>query len=226
MLNDVQINKNGWLIYEKIDLNIYKIKTNGDSLTQLTTKGNYLFPSWSEDGKYIFYTDNYFGRPGKSIIQAYANGVIVDTLENVGQASKIHSRSHYYYFADFDGKDFSIAQLDLNTGLRRTIVSKENNMGSDIGYCYTDLANENLYWYSYTGLYRTNLQTLRTVRLINGGYHSKNNLLHYQQSPINGRFIAIQFITAVVNPYTLLGSSKIVEFKPDGICRRTLELPN
>lgn len=226
VLINISINKNGWLVYEKIDQNIYKIKTNGDSLTQLTIKGTYMSPSWSEDGAYIFYQDKYFGKPGKCIIQTSSKGDIIDTLENVGRAEKIHSRGHYYYFTDFDGKEFSIVQLDLNTGLRKTIVSKNNNMGEEMGDCYTDLANTTLYWYNNSGLFTTNINTLHTTRLINGGHHSKNWFYHYQLSPINGHFICIRFITEVVNEYTLLGSSKIVEFKPDGICRRTVQLPD
>lgn len=34
---------------------IYKIKVNGDSLTQLTSEGRNFFPSWSPDGKHIAY---------------------------------------------------------------------------------------------------------------------------------------------------------------------------
>lgn len=34
---------------------IYKIKSDGDSLTQLTFEGRNFFPAWSPDGKYIAY---------------------------------------------------------------------------------------------------------------------------------------------------------------------------
>jgi len=36
---------------------IYKIKANGDSLTQLTFEGRNFFPAWSPDGKWITYSN-------------------------------------------------------------------------------------------------------------------------------------------------------------------------
>lgn len=40
---------------------IYKIKINGDSLTQLTNGGSNYFPSWSPDGEWIVYDDPIVG---------------------------------------------------------------------------------------------------------------------------------------------------------------------
>ncbi len=56
IIGALQINKSGWLVYKKGDLNLYKIKTNGDSLTKLTFNENALFPTWSLDDNFIFYS--------------------------------------------------------------------------------------------------------------------------------------------------------------------------
>ncbi|OGC78097.1 MAG: hypothetical protein A2145_02350 [candidate division Zixibacteria bacterium RBG_16_40_9] len=52
----------GWIVYN-MNAQIYKIKTNGDSLTQLTFTGRNFFPDWSPDGSKIVYdrTDSAFG---------------------------------------------------------------------------------------------------------------------------------------------------------------------
>lgn len=39
-----QINKSGWFVYTKGDLSLYKIKSNGDSLTKLTIGESALLP--------------------------------------------------------------------------------------------------------------------------------------------------------------------------------------
>jgi Tol biopolymer transport system component len=44
----------GWIVFN-INSWIYKIKTNGDSLIQLTTAGSNFFPEWSPDGNKIAY---------------------------------------------------------------------------------------------------------------------------------------------------------------------------
>ncbi|MBK7106024.1 MAG: PD40 domain-containing protein [Ignavibacteriae bacterium] len=46
-----------WLVFENY-ANIFKIKTNGDSLIQLTSEGSNYFPSWSSDNNWIFYDSN------------------------------------------------------------------------------------------------------------------------------------------------------------------------
>ncbi len=47
---------------------IYKIKVNGDSLTQLTFEGRNFFPHWSPDGKKIAYDSNYLDARGANVI--------------------------------------------------------------------------------------------------------------------------------------------------------------
>ncbi len=46
---------------------IYKIKANGDSLTQLTFEGRNHFPAWSPDGKWIAYDNTNCGGPTEPI---------------------------------------------------------------------------------------------------------------------------------------------------------------
>lgn len=47
---------------------IYKIKINGDSLTQLTNTGRNYFPSWSPDGEWIAYDSDYLDPTGSIVI--------------------------------------------------------------------------------------------------------------------------------------------------------------
>ncbi|HMQ99044.1 MAG TPA: hypothetical protein PKE39_08475 [Ignavibacteria bacterium] len=47
---------------------IYKIKINGDSLTQLTNGGSNYFPSWSPDGEWISYDSDYNDPTGSIVI--------------------------------------------------------------------------------------------------------------------------------------------------------------
>ncbi|MBE2227605.1 MAG: PD40 domain-containing protein [Ignavibacteria bacterium] len=47
---------------------IFKIKTNGDSLTPLTNGGSNYFPSWSSDGEWIAYDSDYLDPTGSKVI--------------------------------------------------------------------------------------------------------------------------------------------------------------
>lgn len=47
---------------------IYKIKSSGDSLTQLTYEGRNFFPSWSPDGQWIAFDSNFNDPVGANVI--------------------------------------------------------------------------------------------------------------------------------------------------------------
>lgn len=81
------LNKTGWFAYRKGDLNIYKIKTNGDSLTKLTLNGGGDLSGWSYNDKYIFITG------GSGTLKINASNLHVDTLDiSVGLSSRISNK--------------------------------------------------------------------------------------------------------------------------------------
>lgn len=69
--------KNGWILINLSDANIYKIKNNGDSLTQLTTSSNLYYPEWNNLSEKFIVAD------GQIINTSYIldeNGNFLDTL--------------------------------------------------------------------------------------------------------------------------------------------------
>ncbi|MCZ2267226.1 MAG: DUF5050 domain-containing protein [Ignavibacteriales bacterium] len=56
-----------WLVFS-MSAQIYKIKANGDSLTQLTNQGSNFFPSFSPDGNWIAYDSNVDSPNGMNFI--------------------------------------------------------------------------------------------------------------------------------------------------------------
>jgi hypothetical protein len=77
----------GWLIYTGTDRNIWKVKSNGDSLTQMTFDGNYNnFPKFSFDGESFIYTkqSSNFGW----LLRSDNTGVNIDTITDIGGKGK------------------------------------------------------------------------------------------------------------------------------------------
>jgi hypothetical protein len=68
-----------WIIFQKnTNFNLYKIKSNGDSLTQLTFQSEFFHPNWNFDGtKFIAYLKN---TNKTMVLNEY--GTVVDTIEN------------------------------------------------------------------------------------------------------------------------------------------------
>ncbi len=76
---DLDWSSTGWFIFVGRDNNIWKVKSNGDSLTQVSFKGLHNSdPCWSEDGsKFIFGSE----REGSAFVFIADNkGQIVDTI--------------------------------------------------------------------------------------------------------------------------------------------------
>ncbi|WKZ65099.1 MAG: hypothetical protein QY325_10035 [Flavobacteriales bacterium] len=75
----------GWIAFTQASApnwNIWKVKSNGDSLTQLTFTGNCFRPIWNPDGTEIGYsTGNLSQAPLNSLsIRIAADGSAIDTL--------------------------------------------------------------------------------------------------------------------------------------------------
>jgi hypothetical protein len=224
VLNNISISPTGWLAYEKTDKNIYKIKTNGDSLTQLTVKGVYLYPVWDETGKYLFFMDDY--TKGGYNYKTDHSGRIIDTLKNI--YSMVFPYKQELYYLKLENNIFYIIRRNNATQRERVIISRAmgNVYGETIQGFFTNADQTELYWYGAHGLSRTNLLSLQTKRIIIGGGNSMNAIMHYRQSPFSKHFIAIQFNTEYIDYYNLRSTNKILEFTEDGTCRRTVEIPD
>ena len=62
--HDIDFSPDGdWLVFSW-GRQIWKIKVNGDSLTQLTFSGENFYPRWSPDGRKIIYEQGYGDSPG------------------------------------------------------------------------------------------------------------------------------------------------------------------
>jgi|SRR5690554_1375969 len=92
--------KKNWIIFGKSDANIYKIKSNGDSLKQLTYSNNMHHPIWNYDGtKFLAFTEesNLFS------LVFDLNGNILDTI-NFGQTNNSNFENPDYIVSNVYGK--------------------------------------------------------------------------------------------------------------------------
>lgn len=72
--------KNDWILLEIGDRNIWKIKSNGDSLTQLTSGRPYFHSKWNYDATKIM---SYYTNDNERYTEILnSNGEIIDTLGN------------------------------------------------------------------------------------------------------------------------------------------------
>ncbi len=79
----------GWLIFTATDQNIWKIKSDGDSLTQMTTSGSYnQYPKWSPNAdKFAYRTEV---DTGYHFLIVSHDGMPLDTINELSRASCWH----------------------------------------------------------------------------------------------------------------------------------------
>lgn len=73
-----------WIVYS-LGNSLYKIKSNGDSVTLLTNFGNNLYPKWSDDGSKIAFANTDFSEGNSGVYVINTDGSSVSLIE--GNAS-------------------------------------------------------------------------------------------------------------------------------------------
>lgn len=123
--------KNDWILLNLPDANIWRIKSNGDSLTRITSRGGYYQPEWNIDcNNLVFYETNlpfnYF------ISDTYGN--ILDSFpNNLPAIMKWHNDSLIYY-----QYIFNLYCLNIQTKTNTTLYTYTDEDPEDNGIVLTN----------------------------------------------------------------------------------------
>ncbi|HQQ94364.1 MAG TPA: hypothetical protein PLQ93_07405 [Bacteroidia bacterium] len=224
VMNNISIGSNGWIAFES-QFNIYKIKSDGDSLTQLSFTGA-LQPRWTEDCKSIF-----FVKPTGGEVYKYDNkqNTIVDTLMNIFSEVLPYKNFIFYLSYDISTEVMSIVRKNMDNNSSTTIVSRggpNDQTGESISYWFLNKNGTSLFWFGNHGLSVTNLSTLQSKRVINSGYGSHTWFYYFNSCTQSGQIIATCSVDSVVNPLLRHELHYSWEFSSDGKCRHRVELPD
>jgi hypothetical protein len=153
----------GWLAFTGLNRQIYKLKSNGDSLTQLTKRNAYCnYPEWNEKGdKIVFSTDvtayfHFLDEQGKQIDSAYIIKAPFFSHKWVNDTTLLVSYS-----------DGEVVLLNLISKTKKEVRNRPLalntlNFAKLFGYSPQSQA---FYWTGINGLQKTDLQTRKTVLL-------------------------------------------------------------
>ncbi len=147
--------KNGWILLGMSDYRIYKIKSNGDSLSLVTPRGsNYVFPLWNPS------CDRIVVDVVDDTCELWdANGNFLKLLPHFGRAGtgaffdddRIIARDYT------DIGLYSIAQDRFES---YALIPDDASVASS-----TRLGPKQFCWSTRSGIYRTDLDTKQTVKL-------------------------------------------------------------
>lgn len=144
--------KKDWILFQRSsDFNLYKIRSNGDDLTQLTNNGKWFHGRWNFEGdKFIVYQKH--NSISKSFIMN-ENGIVIDSLTNWQHSNGFWSHPQYY----LGGSAKEIIVMDVEN----KEVIKNIKFNTDISLLGWSSLNEFLYR-SGTKLYNYNLSSSET----------------------------------------------------------------
>jgi hypothetical protein len=167
-----QWGKNDWILFCQNDKNIYKIKSNGDSLTKLTNLNNLHHPIWNYDGtKFLAFTEasNLFS------LLFDVNGNIIDTIY-FGQTNNSNFQNPNYIVSNVDHK---VLFFNLST----------NNI--EFNYDYSELISAmwgSVFWVNNNEVIYSNIKGLNRLSipdLKNQNFKKSCNAKIYQRGDIN-----------------------------------------
>lgn len=149
-----QISSKGWIVYEDLNFNIYKIKANGDSLTKLCEGED---PKWDYTGNFIYYCHN--SNPSRTY-KMDINGNKIDSLNKCVFFAAFGKQSNICAYMDIsNGVGYVNLKNLINNSETRLLTGNQPNNKALSGFqgLQFDNYDQNLFWYNDYGIYRCNL---------------------------------------------------------------------
>lgn len=158
-------NRYNWIIFENYEDNqIWKVKTNGDSLQQVTS--NYFLaqePRWLNNGK-IFSAN--VSNSGLSTYTAFFDlkGNQTDSINIISiEANKWNSKNQIAIEC-YSNPKYCISIYDVKGVLVNNLITSDQKEGISIGSWSND--EEWIYWSNNNGVYKTNLKSSKTITIL------------------------------------------------------------
>jgi Tol biopolymer transport system component len=171
--------KNGWIVFSKLDLNVYLIIDNGDSIKQITSYFENNHPSFISESKVFISVgaETSLGASGNKIIDLQGNRIDSIKPEDFGRVYGINHVNKIMEATAMgcgNGGNCSIDFFNLSTK-KLTKVNELNNDGRfQITGIFWHPNNDDIYYSTYReGLYKVNKNS-KTVTKIKCGCDSKS----------------------------------------------------
>lgn len=159
IIKGYDINKNGWVIFDQPGWNIFKVKTNGDSLTQLTFSGACFAPRWDYTDTALYYF--YHNTPIDRTIKISQHGKKLDSIlsgDFLQAYSKISNKIAYTRPYNGSTYDVGIYIMDMNSKTETLIAHGTGDVNPTALYCF-DKDDKYLYGMGGSGIIRLNIAT-------------------------------------------------------------------
>lgn len=156
LLDNAYANRRGWVTFSKLDWNVYKIKLNGDSLTQLTFDRNSFYPKWDYTDTAIYF----FNEQKNQSVKIAQSGRRLDSTNSGGYFQGISRHQNLRaYSLPYQGSvtDYGIYIMDMSTKTETLLTHGGLEQTFD-GFCF-DNNDEYIYGLNDSAIMRININT-------------------------------------------------------------------
>jgi Tol biopolymer transport system component len=215
-----------WIIYRGINCNLYKIKSTGDSLTQITSTGNNLYPAWSPKGDKLVFEQQLDPIESPDHTHTISNmyflitdefGNHLDTLNTYFGFSKGDWSSNNLIATSTNNNDPDISVIS-NFSSEQKLTSFPDEMSLAWNYLFSIKwapDNVNIVYSSGYGIFKLNTDTRAITRLRQGCISKMYE--HVSVSPDGAKIIAEELIQyALADTITTGQESHVVLMNIDG----------
>lgn len=207
--------KKDWILIELNDQNIWKIKSNGDSLTLLSSEGIYSDDAvWNQSGtKFIFRL--HYGDSVNSVICNLDGSIETQTSDIIYEGGVWASSSDKILYATSLAEDYGIAWMDTNLTESHKFKLMASKNGWDILMGMAWMAdNENVLWSTGSTVSITNIYSGSTSELLKNCDSKKYQFPSV--SPDGTKILFEKEFTTEVSEVELFIEYKIVIINVDG----------
>ena len=210
--------KNDWILLSLGDQNIWKIKSTGDSLTQLTFSSSNFSPYWNYTYDTIGFYNTTSGTTTTYLIDQ--NGRYIDTLHNGGLTNvSCWNSPKFIATSGCISVNLTIPRIDSFIVL---YTLPNNNNGCGNGITFTD--ENTLIWSWYSGIYETSLADNSTKQILSGC--DSRLYLSPSYSPLSNKILWNKVVETPLNNTDLEIKSSIVIMDSQGENEREIAIHN
>lgn len=154
-----------WIIFTGLDLQLWKVRSNGNGLVRLTNTGNYNnYAKWSPDGTKYIYLDASLNK----LRISNEDGSLYKIISTPMPVYEWYS-DHEILFTDGTTNPLVINKLDINASEKVTEVHRLTSPAGINIYSYSSYLNY-AYLKTQTESYRLNLKTKELLKLATKEY--------------------------------------------------------
>jgi hypothetical protein len=208
------VNKFGWVVFSTLANDIYKIKINGDSLTQLTFGYNTKDVKWDVSQKHIYYFQAAFNSVPTQILKATDKGFTLTNLKADLPNFAMFNKSEQIIFQKINGTQVTLIQRNMVTQEERNLITGPYDSKAELSHfdnITLDNEDKNFYWSNALGVFKCELSTLITDTLFKNCETVKFENPIFQQVKPNEMLFTCK-TTKAINKFQLLHSHKALVY--------------